>query len=257
MEELVIEFQIIFGILALLGAYLVGSLNTARILVLLTGNKGILETGTGNAGANNVRRVFAVRYSEKYGERKGKLIGRAAGIGVLLIDIGKGALIVYLARNIFGFPESITLLYGIITMAGHNWPLFWKLRKGGKGIAILGGILLALHPLSALFALIPALAFLFIDKALPSMKQSSGFVPFAAIPAYVIANSIFQQAGGANLDLGALAPESIGVLFVTLPLIYLRRVDAEWLILEKQPSKLKALWYLLIYDRSTNDPPPL
>jgi len=242
MQDLVLQFQVLFLSIALLFFYLAGSLNTARILVFLTRQKGILEMGTGNAGANNVRRV----YGKKYGKRAGAL----AGITVMLADIGKGVLIVYLARDIFGFPEALALAGGIVGMAGHNWPIWYGFRKGGKGIALFGGVLLMLHPLS-IASVTP------IALALPMIKRLSGVVPFFVIPAYILANLVYQKVGIENLDLGIMNPETIGLLLAALLLIYLRRVDAEWLILEKQPSKLKALWYLLIYDRATNDPPPL
>lgn len=241
MQDLVILFQAPIILFALLFFYLIGSINTARVLVFLTRNKTILETGTGNAGANNVWRVFSKKY--------GKTTGVIAGISVMFVDIGKGVLIVYLARDSFGFPAVLALACGIIGMIGHNWP-FFRVMRGGKGIALFGGVLWMLHPVSAAVTL-------FVVLGLPMTKRLSGVVPFVAIPVYILVNLIYEQAGIRNLDLGVMNPETIGVLFASLALIYSRRIDAEWLILEKQPSKVKAFWYLFIYDRATNDPPPL
>lgn len=236
MQDLVMPFQVIFGIVALLFFYLICSFNTARIFVFVTRQKGILETGTSNAGANNVWRV----YSEKFGGK----IGALAGMIVMLADIGKGMMIVYLARDIFSFPEVFTLVCAIIGMAGHNWPFFHLVKmRGGKGIALLSGALLTLHPLGIVIALVPALGLALIGRLSRGRikKQLSGLVPFIAIPVYILAG-------------GAESAETIGVLFAALALMYLRRINAEWQKLLEQPSKIRALWYLLIYDRATNDP---
>ncbi len=251
MQDLVLELQIIFALVVFFSSYIFGSFNTARIFVFFTRQKGILETGTGNAGANNVWRV----YGKKYGGRAGAL----AGITIMLADMGKGVLIIYLARDILGFSEVLSLSCGIAGMAGHNWPIWWKFRGGGKAIAILGGILLILHPLSAAIVVMSSLGLALITRISRGMikKQLSGLVPFVGIPVYILANLAIEKSEIEHLDLGTMSPETIGILFAVLPLIYLRRIDAEWLILEKQRSKLKALWYLLIYDRATNDPPPL
>jgi len=252
MDDLVIELRVFWAVLGLFLAYLFGSLNTARIFVFLTRQKGILETGTGNAGANNVWRV--------YGKKYGGLVGALAGMTIMLMDTGKGVLIIYLARDIFGFSEVLALAGGIAGMTGHNWPFFrlTKLR-GGKGIAILGGILLMLHPVSTAVVLMPSLGLALITRISRGMikKQLSGLVPFVGIPVYILANLVIQKAGIEHLDLGTMSPEIVYMLFAVLPLIYFRRIDAEWLTLEKQPSRLKALWYLLIYDRATNDTPKL
>jgi acyl phosphate:glycerol-3-phosphate acyltransferase len=241
MQEFLGEHSIGFILVLFTAFYLLGSANTARILESITKNMGILDTGTGNAGANNATRVFWQRHGAAY--------GALVGLVVLLIDMAKGFFIVYVARDLLEFGQTATIACAIMGMAGHNWP-FLGLIRGGKGIAIFGGALLALHPLSWLVIVPFALA-------LPFIYRLSGTVPFVAIIVFVGANYAFNMLGLGIEDKGALSSPAIMLLFANLVLIYLRRVDAEWPILKEQPSKFMALWYLLIYDRATNDPPPL
>lgn len=120
------------------GAYLLGSIPTAYIVVRLGQGRDIRGLGSGNVGATN---AF---------QQAGVLLG----ILVMLADTGKGVLAV-LAPMWVGAPHWIMFVTTTLTLAGHNWPVFLNFR-GGKGVAVIFGASLSLVPLLTLAALAPA-----------------------------------------------------------------------------------------------------
>lgn len=129
------------NILFLLGAYLLGSIPTAVWIGKYFYSIDVREYGSGNAGATNVFRV----------------LGKKAGIPVLLIDVLKGFVAVSLANSSNYTPGSnqfinLQLVLGIASLVGHIFPIFASFR-GGKGIATLLGIILAVLPFAALISM--------------------------------------------------------------------------------------------------------
>ncbi|MDD5245884.1 MAG: glycerol-3-phosphate 1-O-acyltransferase PlsY [Candidatus Omnitrophica bacterium] len=159
-------------------SYLIGSLPTAYLFGRLFKRIDIREHGSGNMGATNALRV----------------LGRGAGITVLLIDILKGALPVifigdYLAARDPGLsPEVIRIIIGISCICGHNWTVFLKF-KGGKGVATTLGVLIGLSlgiPVFAksliLIILLWLIVFLFSRiVSLASLIAALAFVPLLVI----------------------------------------------------------------------------
>ncbi len=118
-----------------------GSIPTAVCIGKFFYNIDVREYGSGNAGATNTFRV----------------LGKRAGIPVLLIDVFKGFGAVYLAYFSPYVPGSnqfinLELVLGIASLVGHIFPLFASFR-GGKGIATLLGIVLGVHPYGALISM--------------------------------------------------------------------------------------------------------
>lgn len=107
--------------------YLIGTLNPAYLIAKLHGFD-IREKGSGNAGASNV--VIT--------------LGKAVGLLVALLDIGKAYLAVRLARRFFPGLLYAAELAGIFTILGHIFPFTMGFR-GGKGLASLGGVVLAFN----------------------------------------------------------------------------------------------------------------
>ncbi|MFT6441383.1 MAG: glycerol-3-phosphate acyltransferase PlsY [Salibacteraceae bacterium] len=128
----------LFEILGLLIAYLLGSIPTAVWVGRIFYGKDVREFGSGNAGATNTFRV----------------LGKKAGIPVLLFDILKGSIAVYLACYFVDYQEGTSdfvnyqLVLGIGVLIGHIFPVYVGFR-GGKGIATLLGIMIAIHPQAA------------------------------------------------------------------------------------------------------------
>ena len=117
--------------------YLLGSIPFGVILTRLFGAGDLRQIGSGNIGATNVLRTG----------RKG------LAAATLLLDGAKGAVAVLLARH---FAPEIgddgAMIAGAAAMIGHCYPLWLKFR-GGKGVATLLGLALALAwPIGLLFA---------------------------------------------------------------------------------------------------------
>ncbi len=109
---------------ACLGGYLLGAIPFGLLLARLAGLGDIRSIGSGNIGATNVLRT---------GHR-----GLAAA--TLLLDAGKGAAAVLLAGNWGPDPQLLAALGAVL---GHIYPV-WLRFRGGKGVAIVLGVLFGL-----------------------------------------------------------------------------------------------------------------
>jgi glycerol-3-phosphate acyltransferase PlsY len=129
-------------IIPLFLAYLLGSIPTSVWVGKIFYGTDIRKQGSGNAGATNTIRI----------------LGPKAGIPVLLFDIFKGWAAIQLMQlfNIHLATENQTALYqiglGALAVAGHVFPVFAGFR-GGKGVATLLGVGMALFPLASLVTL--------------------------------------------------------------------------------------------------------
>lgn len=128
------------GLILLAIAYLAGSVPTAVWVGRWFYGIDIREHGSGNAGATNTFRV----------------LGKQAGIPVLLIDALKGWLPVMLPVWVWGGDPSSPVLFenfrvmcGAAAVLGHIFPLYAGFR-GGKGIATLLGVSIGMQPIAAL-----------------------------------------------------------------------------------------------------------
>lgn len=115
----------------LLAAYLLGSLSGSLLLGRLRGVD-IRTRGSGNAGGTNALRTMGWRFA----------------LPVVVIDVGKGALVVILVQRA-GLSASVAWAALALAMVGHTWPV-WHRFRGGKGMATLVGGLLVLWPWSLL-----------------------------------------------------------------------------------------------------------
>lgn len=128
-------------IAAVICSYLIGSIPTSVWIGRMFYGIDIRKEGSGNAGATNTMRV----------------LGLKAGIPVLLIDVFKGWFAVYMGHFIhYGgltFPDIIDykIILAAAAVLGHVLPVYVGF-KGGKGIATLLGVGLALFPHTALVA---------------------------------------------------------------------------------------------------------
>jgi len=145
--------------LAIIGAYLLGSIPSAYIAGRLRKGIDIRQVGSRNMGAMN---VF---YS----------IGFISGLMVLLVDIGKGAAAVALARWL-EVPVPVEFIAGAVAVIGHGFPVWLKLR-GGRGGAPLIGVLAFLMPWGLLIAFGVFLVLLVLTR-FPTMSYSIALVCF-------------------------------------------------------------------------------
>ena len=118
--------------LAVLAAYLIGSLSFAVIVSRLMGLADPRTFGSKNPGATNVLRSGS----------------KAAAVITLLLDAAKGWLPVYLVLRYgapYGLDESAQAAVGLAAFLGHLFPLFFRFA-GGKGVATAAGVVLATNP---------------------------------------------------------------------------------------------------------------
>jgi len=154
--------EVFIGVLV---AYLLGSIPTAVWYGRVFHGVDIRNHGSGNAGATNSLRV----------------LGKKAGVIVLLIDLLKGYLAVSLASIIIQNSDFQPVGYivpflGLAVVIGHIFPVFAQF-KGGKGVATSLGVILAIHPLATLICVILFLLIVFATKyvSLGSMLGALAF----------------------------------------------------------------------------------
>ena len=120
-------------IIGIIVSYLIGSIPTAYIFGWVLKGIDIRKFGSGNVGATNAMRV----------------LGKPAGITVLVLDILKGFLAVvflgdFITSKVISIPyETLRIVLGLGCICGHNWTIFLGF-KGGKGVATTFGVLLGL-----------------------------------------------------------------------------------------------------------------
>jgi glycerol-3-phosphate acyltransferase PlsY len=157
----------VYSISVLILAYLFGSIPTAVWIGQAFYGIDIREYGSGNAGATNTFRV----------------LGKKAGIPVMLIDILKGwtatNLAYFIPLAMVGNHNSIVftnyeLAFGIAAVMGHLFPIFAGFR-GGKGIATLFGMVLAVHLQAALLCVGVFIIVLLITRYVSLGSIMAGF----------------------------------------------------------------------------------
>ncbi|KAA6441422.1 glycerol-3-phosphate 1-O-acyltransferase PlsY [Dyadobacter flavalbus] len=127
----------------IIAAYLLGSIPSSVWYGIGYFGIDVRKHGSGNAGATNTFRI----------------LGKRAGTVVMLIDVLKGWTATCLASMLFYINEigetellMYKIIFGIIAIIGHIFPVFVNF-KGGKGIATLLGMVLAIHPELALLCI--------------------------------------------------------------------------------------------------------
>ncbi|MFZ4826880.1 MAG: glycerol-3-phosphate acyltransferase [Phototrophicaceae bacterium] len=164
-------------LLALVLSYLLGAIPVAYLVARLN-QVNIFEVGSGNMGTTNVLRA----------------VGPVMGVLVLLLDVLKSALAVYVARVIV--PESyntITLLAAIVAIAGHNWSVFaWMVTgklRGGKGAASAMGTAIMILPVWVIVACVV----MFVSIVAKTRLMSLGVLVTVAIGSMMAFTSMFLQ----------------------------------------------------------------
>ena len=166
-------------------AYLIGSIPTAVWYGKKFHNIDVREFGSGNAGATNTFRV----------------LGKKAGGIVFGIDVFKGFIAANISIYTFAntpFSENMILfkiILGIACVIGHVFPIFASF-KGGKGVATLLVITIALHPLAATFCL-----FSFIVILLTTKYVSLGSMLSALIFCLILQTSTFKTENNITLTI--------------------------------------------------------
>lgn len=173
-------------LLCVLIGYFIGAINPSYLVGKLKGMD-IREKGSGNAGASNA--VI--------------LLGKTAGVLCALFDIGKAIGAVLLTKNLL-FPGLAEVLpvTGVAVVLGHVFPFYMKFR-GGKGLAALGGLILAYNWRVALIMLAAELIILFATDYIC-------FVPITGSIAFPIIYGILEKDWIGALILGIITLVMLG-----------------------------------------------
>ena len=162
------------NIIAVLLAYFIGSIPSAIWVSKWFFGVDVRDYGSNNAGATNTFRV----------------IGRVAGFTVLFFDILKGWLSVnILTLLIFHETHSsefinMQLLVGVTAVLGHVFPIYEKFQ-GGKGVATLMGIILAIN-FSAAIGCVVIFLLIFIFTSYVSLGAIVAAIFFPIITIFII-----------------------------------------------------------------------
>ena len=119
-----------YATLAVIAAYLIGSLSFAVIVSRLMGLNDPRSYGSKNPGATNVLRSG----------------NKAAAVATLVLDALKGWLPVVLVKWLgadYGLGGGTVAAVGLAAFLGHLYPVFFKF-KGGKGVATAAGVLIGI-----------------------------------------------------------------------------------------------------------------
>jgi acyl phosphate:glycerol-3-phosphate acyltransferase len=154
--------ETLFIVLAILLAYLIGSLPSAFIVAKLRRGVDIRQVGSRNMGAMNV--FYKV--------------GFWWGMVVLALDVGKGALGVAVAKWL-GADLYVQMAAGVAVIIGHNLPIFLKF-KGGKGGASCIGVLAVMLPFGVPFYL-AVFGLLMLITRFPTLSYSAAFLSFILV----------------------------------------------------------------------------
>ena len=137
--------NVVSGVFGIIIAYLLGSIPFAYIIGKWRGLD-VRKVGDKNVGTFNVFRHA----------------GWGAGILTLVADVGKGAVAILVAE-LLSANELVVFGAGVAAVIGHNWPVFLHFR-GGRGLAVVIGALLALLPIEMLIAAAISLLVLYATR---------------------------------------------------------------------------------------------
>ena len=212
MQDLVAPALGTLGLVAA-GGYLLGSIPFGVILTRAAGAGDVRNIGSGNIGATNVLRT-----------------GRKdLALATLLLDAGKGATALLIARHVFGGEagQVAGAIAGGAAFLGHLFPV-WLGFKGGKGVATFFGLILAAcWPLGLLAAATWLLtALLFRISSLGALVASAATPLYALLPL-------------AMMGLPAPAPTFVLSIF-TAVLIYIRHHENIARLLKGQEPRIGA-----------------
>ena len=133
--------------LVIISCYFFGSVPFGYILGKLFKKVDIRKYGSGNIGASNALRILGLPLASL----------------VIIGDVGKGILSIYLVKYLNIDSSLILVIAGLAVICGHNWSLFLGF-KGGKGIATTFGVIFALNPVISILAVIVWVIFLILTK---------------------------------------------------------------------------------------------
>lgn len=157
-----------YEILLILLGYLYGSIPFALVIGKVFYNTDVRESGSGNLGGTNA----------------GRVLGKKAGISVIILDALKAVVIFYLSNYLslkFNLNPDIKYIAGLACIFGHCYPIFAEFR-GGKAVSTSLGYFLCIEPLYAVVAIVVFLLVLKISKYVSLSSISTALIVLCIIP---------------------------------------------------------------------------
>ena len=158
----------IYEILFILLGYLYGSIPFALVIGKVFYNTDVRESGSGNLGGTNA----------------GRVLGKKAGISVIILDALKAVVIFYLSNYLslkFNLNPDIKYIAGLACIFGHCYPIFAEFR-GGKAVSTSLGYFLCIEPLYAVVAIVVFLLVLKISKYVSLSSISTALIVLCITP---------------------------------------------------------------------------
>jgi len=184
---------------AALVGYLLGSIPFGLLLARAAGKGDIRQIGSGNIGATNVLRTGS----------------KGLAAAVLVLDAGKGVAAVELVRWWSEADAGLTAVAGLGALAGHCYPV-WLGFRGGKGVATMLGVSLALDPRIGLVSALVWLAMAWLTR----ISSVGGMSSAVVAPIAAMALGLLQPAGFVG-DLVELAHWVFALALAAMALIVL------------------------------------
>lgn len=179
--------------LAIIFAYLIGSVNFSVIISKKFAGFDLREKGSGNAGTTNTLRT----------------VGKKAALATLLLDILKGVVAIGIAiflgkymKDVYS-PEVLVQLAGIFVILGHTFPIFFGFR-GGKGIATSLGVLLVINWQIGLICLTFAVALMILTRMV-SVGSIAAAILFPILTFYIGQDHFIVQGKTLNYVIFSIA----------------------------------------------------
>ena len=157
-----------YEILLILLGYLYGSIPFALVIGKVFYNTDVRESGSGNLGGTNA----------------GRVLGKKAGISVIVLDALKAVIIFYLSSYLsleFNLNPDIKYITGLACIFGHCYPIFAEFR-GGKAVSTSLGYFLCIEPLYAVVAIVVFLLVLKISKYVSLSSISTALIVLCITP---------------------------------------------------------------------------
>ena len=160
----------IMTILSCIIAYLIGSISTGILVSRAANGPDLRSVGSKNTGASNVQRTMGWKY----------------GLITFAGDVLKGLLSCLIGQLLTGHIMG-ALLAGIMSVIGHNWPVFFGF-KGGKGVATSCGVMCYCFPISAVICFV-------LTIALIAWKRYISLGSMFMVTLYAVLVPVFEYTG--------------------------------------------------------------
>ena len=204
-------------------SYLIGSIPFGWLITRWVAGVDLRTLGSGNIGATNASRV----------------LGKAWGIVVLLLDALKGLLPTLLAPLVFSVPSEDALharvLAGVCAILGHTFPV-WLRFRGGKGVATALGVASVLSPLGTLTAFV-AFVVVMLTARIVSLASIVAAVAFAAYQHFAMQPAPWSTATWSLATFSVAVPALIILRHRANILRLLRGEEARWKPRERAAPK--------------------